>query len=624
MKKNHTLIKWICNKFLITSIFVLLPINNIWGQTTVFYDDFNRTTLSPGGLPSTDYTITNNGTSVVSTESALAVATVPELKVTGSSTAARCYISGVLTAFSAPFSRTLSANTGLVTWSFNTRHNRSTQLNGFDSGQYGIAIILVASSADLTTANGYAVVSGGSASDVFRLVKFSNGLKTVNVTNLVTGMTQTDKRDYMACKITYDPAIGTWSYYDRTDGTVAAPAWSDPSTGNYTLRGTSTDASFTGTSMTNFGFSWNSAATGNHAWLDNYKVAVDAVVTDPTLNLSAATLIGYNYALSSGGPSASQSFNVSGLKLVGFPSDILVTGSTNFEVSTNNSTFSNTVTIPFSAETLNSTQVYVRLKAGLAVGNYTSENITISGGGAPTKTITCSGAVSLLTSTPGTLTVTVTTSTAGGSYSPKNLDAIWIEDNTGTFVKTILGATGGNKGDLTWSGVSSSNTVDAITSATRSGYGVRTATWNGTNTATPREVLPDGTYTIKIEMVDGHASTADPIGTFTFVKGPSSQNLTPANVPSFSNISIKWAPTAPSALNNCTLSNLYSIYPNPTISFIYVNGFDIQTIEIFTLSGVSIFKTNQQKINLTALSKGVYFAKITAKNGTVLKKIQKL
>ncbi len=625
MKINSQLLHWnnkkISIRFLVCVSILFISLCNLTGQTTVFYDDFNRATLTPGGLPTMDYTITNTGTSVVSLESGLAVTTVPELKVTGSSTAARCYISGVLASFSAPFSSTLSSNTGLVTWSFNTRHNRSTQLNGFDSGQYGNAIILVASSADLTTANGYAVVSGGSGSDVYRLVRFGAGLKTASITNLVTGGTQTDKREYMSCKVTYDPASGTWSYYDRSDGTVAAPAWTDPSTGTYTLRGTSTDATYTGTAMTNFGFSWNSAATGNHAWYDNFKVTVDAVVTDPTLNLSAATLSGFNYAFSSAGPSASQSFNVSGLKLAGFPGDIKVSGSTDFEVSTDNSVYSDSVKITFTAETLSSTPVYVRLKAGLAIGNYSTESISVSGGGAPAKTLTCSGAVTLLASTQGTLTVTVTTSTAGGSYSPKSLDAIWIE-NSGTFVKTIMGATGGNRGDLgNWSAASANNTIDAVTSATRSAYGVRQAIWNGTNTATPREVLSDGTYTVQMEMTDGSAGTAV-TGTFNFDKGPAPQTLTPANIPSFSNITIKWVPTI-SAVNQSSLSNMYSVYPNPTTSYIYVNGFDVQAIEIYTLSGVRILKTNNQKINLSTLAKGVYLAKIVAKSGTVIKKIQK-
>jgi len=38
--------------------------------------------------------------------------------------------------------------------------------------------------------------------------------------------------------------------------------------------------------------------------------------------------------------------------------------------------------------------------------------------------------------TNGNLSVTVTTSSAGGEYTPRNVVAIWVEDNNGVFVKT--------------------------------------------------------------------------------------------------------------------------------------------------------------------------------------------
>lgn len=47
--------------------------------------------------------------------------------------------------------------------------------------------------------------------------------------------------------------------------------------------------------------------------------------------------------------------------------------------------------------------------------------------------------VSVMAQTDGKLTVTATTSkTSSPEYSPKNIVAIWIEDNSGKFVQTIL------------------------------------------------------------------------------------------------------------------------------------------------------------------------------------------
>ncbi|WP_419788742.1 MBG domain-containing protein [Mucilaginibacter sp. X4EP1] len=78
-----------------------------------------------------------------------------------------------------------------------------------------------------------------------------------------------------------------------------------------------------------------------------------------------------------GSASASESFNVSGTAMT---TGILVTPPTGFEVSTDNSTFSSTVTIG-AAGTIASTPVYIRLKAGEAAGNY-SGNVVLSSSGA--------------------------------------------------------------------------------------------------------------------------------------------------------------------------------------------------------------------------------------------------
>jgi len=43
-----------------------------------------------------------------------------------------------------------------------------------------------------------------------------------------------------------------------------------------------------------------------------------------------------------------------------------------------------------------------------------------------------------LAQTTGDLVVTTTTSEAGGNYAPRNIVAIWIENDQGEFVKTLL------------------------------------------------------------------------------------------------------------------------------------------------------------------------------------------
>ena len=89
--------------------------------------------------------------------------------------------------------------------------------------------------------------------------------------------------------------------------------------------------------------------------------------------------------------------------------------------------------------------------------------------------------------TNGTLSVSVTTSSTGGSYAPRNILAIWIEDNSGKFVKTLLAYADKRKQHLnTWETSTTTagsvyNSIDAITGATQSSHGTRVCSWNGTD-----------------------------------------------------------------------------------------------------------------------------------------------
>ncbi|MDD4970272.1 MAG: DUF2271 domain-containing protein [Paludibacter sp.] len=223
--------------------------------------------------------------------------------------------------------------------------------------------------------------------------------------------------------------------------------------------------------------------------------------------------------------------------------------------------------------------------------------------------------------TPGILNVTVTTSaTTGAQYVPRNVLAIWVQNSSGAFVKTLLVYAQARISELTnWNASSGGNTVDAITGATQSSHAVRTCTWNGTNVS--GVVVADGTYTLKMELTDKNATGN--LGTFTFVKGPAAQTQTPAAVPSFSAITIKWTPSVNSAVEDVKMSNLYQVYPNPTSTSIFVNGPGIDEIEVFNIAGKSLLKTNLHNVNLNALPKGVYMLKINSEAGTVMKKLVK-
>ncbi|MDA3865342.1 MAG: endonuclease, partial [Salinivirgaceae bacterium] len=119
-------------------------------------------------------------------------------------------------------------------------------------------------------------------------------------------------------------------------------------------------------------------------FIDNPSYVTAIWTTDPTLMVSSTSLSGYSYEVGSG-PSTSQNFNLSGINLDG--SQVTVSAPTNYEVSTDNSSFSASVNVNYSAPTLSSTMIYVRLKAGLSIASYNGENVTCNDNGTASDVI---------------------------------------------------------------------------------------------------------------------------------------------------------------------------------------------------------------------------------------------
>ena len=121
-------------------------------------------------------------------------------------------------------------------------------------------------------------------------------------------------------------------------------------------------------------------------WTDLFPTTGSA-----TLTATPSSLSGFEYIIGAG-PSTSQSYSLTGSSLSPASGNITVTGSTNYEVSINNSTFTGSVNIAYTGSTLLSTLVYVRLKAGLVAGTYNGE-LAVNSGGGTTANVTCNGAV---------------------------------------------------------------------------------------------------------------------------------------------------------------------------------------------------------------------------------------
>jgi len=112
--------------------------------------------------------------------------------------------------------------------------------------------------------------------------------------------------------------------------------------------------------------------------------------TDPAITIAPATLTGFTYMQGSG-PSAEQTFTVSGVHLI---NNISIAAPANYEISTaSGAGYTSPLTLIPTSGSVSNTTIYVRLKTGLSVGAYNNEVINITSNGATSKTVTTSGTV---------------------------------------------------------------------------------------------------------------------------------------------------------------------------------------------------------------------------------------
>lgn len=109
----------------------------------------------------------------------------------------------------------------------------------------------------------------------------------------------------------------------------------------------------------------------------------------PSIAATPTELTGFNYTVEEG-PSATQAFAVSGSNLT---ASATVTASENFEISTaDGASFNAQSTITINETSFSNVSIYVRLKAGLEIGEY-NETLVFASEGAETVNIAVSGSV---------------------------------------------------------------------------------------------------------------------------------------------------------------------------------------------------------------------------------------
>jgi flagellar hook assembly protein FlgD len=238
--------------------------------------------------------------------------------------------------------------------------------------------------------------------------------------------------------------------------------------------------------------------------------------------------------------------------------------------------------------------------------------------------------------TTGTLTFSVTTTEPSGGYTGANCLAIWVENGSGTFIKTKMRYAQSRVQYLnTWITKSSQNVVDAVTGATLNNHGTRTITWNATNISAV--LVPDDTYKIWMQMADRNSN--GPTASITFTKGPTPiVNQTFANSGNFTNMTLNWTPSN-SNTETINMKASLSCFPNPFIDKLTVN-FNLSDLQRVN---VSIYNPEGSLVKILAdemmaegihnlnwdatnsrgnqVSKGIFFIKVTAGGKSTVKKV---
>lgn len=153
-------------------------------------------------------------------------------------------------------------------------------------------------------------------------------------------------------------------------------------TANADIQGFSAEVNVSGTVRVRIKSVLETGTSSNRMNIDDITLT-DFVPAEPAIILNPSILSGFTYILGQG-PSEAQQYQLSAINLSPASGSISVSGSASFEVSSDGSTWSNAYSIPYSAGQIASATLYTRMKAGLVAGQYSTENITHSGGGTST------------------------------------------------------------------------------------------------------------------------------------------------------------------------------------------------------------------------------------------------
>jgi hypothetical protein len=252
--------------------------------------------------------------------------------------------------------------------------------------------------------------------------------------------------------------------------------------------------------------------------------------------------------------------------------------------------------------------------------------------------------------TAGTLTFTYTQpqpTSPSLNQGVKNVYAVWIENASGTFIKTKCRYTSTSTDDHlpTWASKSgctsvtvatgaSCSTTDASTGATRTtstsptAFGAKTITWDGKNVvgATNGTTVVDGTYKIWVESSwnDGANNIHNELIGFTFTKGPNEQTLTPTGDTYINSVTLHWLPDGLSTNQNLTQNPVVVIYPVPSKGIFNIDAKnEVKSIKVYDLLGKVVCQQEMKQsvvnttvsVDLSNVTDGNYIISLQNDNG---------
>lgn len=237
--------------------------------------------------------------------------------------------------------------------------------------------------------------------------------------------------------------------------------------------------------------------------------------------------------------------------------------------------------------------------------------------------------VNLFAQTDGTLSFSFNQPVPTNPSGSKNVIAVWIENGTGTFIKTKLRYWGGGTNDHlpTWVSKSTQNVTDATTGATRTSttsptaFGTKTFTWDGKNVSGTSNgtIVADGTYKVWVEsswQTSLASNTHNTITSFTFTKGPNTFTATPTGDAFFNTITIDWVP-ATTSIESFSEMPILIAYPNPTNGIINMDYYKATNIQIVNILGSVVYNektdntlSGNTTIDLRNFANGIYFINV--------------